>query len=497
MVARVTQRDWRDDRIDELEQQLKAALAQNVTLAQQLKGALERIAELEERLGKSSRNSSKPPSSDSLKQQADRKKKAAAITKRSSKKRKPGGQPGHSRFSRQLVPAAEVDHHHDCIPESCERCSTQLRGRDPNPQLHQVTTLPAVRPVVDQWALHALECVVCAHVTRGRLPEGVPSGAFGPNVVAVVTLLIGVCRLGKRAVQQVLSDLFGLQMSLGAVIGCQQLGSEALESPVAEARDFVRHATVKHSDETSWRQGADRAKVWLWTVVTASVTVFAIQRERSTEAAKTLLGKLGGVLVSDRYSAYSFWRPWMRQVCWSHLIRDFVAIAERGGTSTRIGDDLLAEAKRLFGWWHRVQEEDLSRERFQTYVRPLRKRIHALLTQGQNCKQLKTARTCTKILLLFDALWLFVDRAGIEPTNNTAERAVRHGVLWRKISGGTHSEQGSRFVERILTVVATLRQQNRNILAFILAACEARLTGARSPSLLPESAPARKFARAA
>jgi transposase len=299
-------------------------------------------------------------------------------------------------------------------------------------------------------------------------------------------MLIGVCRLGKRTVQQLLSDLFGLSISLGAIIGCQQLGSEALEAPVDEARQFVRHATVKHSDETSWRQGADRAKVWLWTVVTKSVTVFAIQRERSTEAAKTLLGKLGGVLVSDRYSAYSFWRPWMRQVCWSHLIRDFVAIAERGGTSTRIGDALLEEARRLFGWWHRVRDGDLSRERFQTYVRPLRKRVHALLTQGQACKPPKTARTCTKILQIFDALWLFVERAGVEPTNNPAERAVRHGVLWRKISGGTHSERGSRFAERVLTVVATLRQQNRNILTFIRAACEAKLARTQWPSLLPE-----------
>jgi transposase len=486
MVQRVTQRDWRDDRIDELEQQLKAALAQNARLAQQLKGALERIAELEEKLGTSSRNSSKPPSSDSPKQQADRKKKAASITKRSSRNRKPGGQPGHQKFSRQLVPAAEVDHHHDCIPESCENCDAKLGDRDPSPQLHQVFKLPEVRPEVDQYALHAVECAGCGHVTRGCLPEGVPTGAFGPSVVAMVTMLIGVCRLGKRTVQQLLSDLFGLSISLGAIIGCQQLGSEALEAPVDEARQFVRHATVKHSDETSWRQGADRAKVWLWTVVTKRVTVFAIQRERSTDAAKTLLGKLGGVLVSDRYSAYSFWRPWMRQVCWSHLIRDFVAIAERGGTSTRIGDALLEEARRLFGWWNRVRDGDLSRERFQTYVRPLRKRVHALLTQGQACKQPKTARTCTKILQIFDALWLFVERVGVEPTNNPAERAVRHGVLWRKISGGTHSEKGSRFAERVLTVVATLRQQNRNILAFIRAACEAKLARTQSPSLLPE-----------
>lgn len=483
MVGALAQRDWRDDRIEELERLLKAAL--------------ERIAQLEEQLGQSSRNSSRPPSSDSLKHQAERKKKAAAITKRSSAKRRPGGQPGHKKFSRQLVPAAEVDRHHDCIPERCEACAMKLHGRDPEPQLHQVVSLPPIQPEVDQYALHAVECLGCGHVTRARLPSGVPTGAFGPSVVAIVTLLIGVCRLGKRTVQHLLRDLFGLEMSLGAVIGCQQLGSDALEAPVNEARQFARHAMVKHSDETSWRQGADRAKVWLWAVVTAGVTVFAIQRERSTEAAKTLLGKLGGVLVSDRYSAYSFWRPSLRQVCWAHLIRDFVAIAERGGSSTRIGDALLAEAKRLFGWWHRVRDGDLSRERFRTYVRPLRKRVHALLTQGKACKQPKTARTCSKVLDVFNALWLFVERTGIEPTNNVAERAVRHAVLWRKLSGGTHSEQGSRFVERILTVVATLRQQNRNALAFLRAACEARLKGTQPPSLLPQSVAPARYSRAA
>jgi len=221
MVRRLTQRDWRDDRIDELEKQLKVALAQNEKLEQLLKAALGRIAILEERLGTSSRNSSKPPSSDSPKQQADRKKKAAAITKRSSKKRKPGGQPGHKGFSRALVPPEEVDRHHDCIPESCDNCAAALRGRDPSPQLHQVFKLPEVRPEVDQYAIHAVECDGCGYVTRGRLPNGVPTGAFGPSVIAMVTMLIGVCRLGERTVQQLLSDLFGLSISLGAVIGCQ------------------------------------------------------------------------------------------------------------------------------------------------------------------------------------------------------------------------------------------------------------------------------------
>lgn len=483
--------DPRDERIAELEQLLAAALAQNAEL-------VARITELEEKVRKSSRNSGKPPSSDTPAQEGERKKKAAAITKPAGEQRKPGGQPGHERHLRELVPATEVTRHHDCVPEQCERCAKALVGRDPTPLLHQVFGLPPVRPEVDQYALHGLGCE-CGHVTRGKLPDGVPRGQFGPSIVAVVTLLMGVCRLGKRSVQDILADLFGLDISLGAIIGCQELGSSALEAPVEEAKDLVRtaRAPVKHSDETSWRQGPTRAKVWLWVVVTASVTVFAIQRERSTEAAKTLLGKFGGVLVSDRFSAYGFWRLWMRQVCWSHLIRDFVAIAERGGESTRIGDALLDEARKLFGWWHRVRDGTLSRKNFQIYVRSLKNRVGALLDDAAACPHRKTARTCAKIRKVFPALWLFVDREGVEPTNNAAERALRHAVLWRKISGGTHSELGSRFVERILTVVATLRQQERNVLAFLRAACEAQLNASQSPSLLPASGLTHQLQKAA
>jgi transposase len=478
-----------------LERQLAAALARNAELEA-------RLAALEERLRKSSRNSSKPPSSDTPAQEAERKKKAAAITKPSGEApRKPGGQRGHEKFTRKLVPAAKVTRHHDCIPERCERCAQQLLGRDPNPLLHQVFALPKVQPEVDQYALHGLGCPnpECGHVTRAKLPAGVPTGQFGPSIVAVVTLLIGMCRLGKRQVQAVLADLFGLELSLGAVIGCQELGSAALAAPVEEAKDFVRSASaqVKHCDETSWREGPQRAKVWLWTVVTASVTVFAIQRERSTEAAKALLGKFGGILVSDRFSAYGFWRLWMRQICWSHLIRDFVAIAERGGESARIGDALLDEARRLFAWWHRVRDGTLSRKNFRIYVRNLKNRVGALLDEGKADAQSATARTCAQIRKVFPALWLFVERAGVQPTNNAAEQTLRHAVLWRKISGGTHSQAGSRFVERILTVVATLRQQNRNVLDFVRAACEAKLTGSQPPSLLPSSGPTNLLSKAA
>jgi len=453
--------DPRDARIAELEKQLAAALA--------------RIAHLEELVRKSSSNSSKPPSSDAPGKKLFRRPKPSG--------KKPGGQPGHKGWKRALVPAEEVDRHHDCVPSECARCAAPLAGSDPTPLLHQVFHLPEVKPFVEQYALHELGCGVCGTATRAELPAGVPTRSFGPSVVATIAVLIGAYRMSKRSVQVLLADLFGLSISLGAIIGSQRVASEALAAPVDEAKRYVAAAAVKHADETSWRDGT--GLVWLWAAVTPLVTVFLIHAHRSTDAAKSLLGKAKGVLISDRYSAYTWWPVWERQVCWAHLIRDFTAIAERGGESKRIGDALLAESKQLFLWWNRFRDGKLSRESLRKYVSPLRKRVDALLDEGVATKHAKTSRTCVKIQSVGCCLWYFVDEEGVEPTNNPAERAVRHGVLFRKVSQGTKSAAGSHFVGRVLTAHATLRQQGRNVLAFVRAACEAQLHGTEPPSLLP------------
>ena len=478
-------RDWRDDRIAELEAQLRVRDVQIAAL-------LARVERLEEQLRSSSGNSSKPSSSDGPKQSADQKAKRA----KKSKGRRPGGQPGRLKCSRALVPPSEVTKFHSVKPDCCAACKRKLHGADPKPTLHQVAHLPEVTPWFEQWSLHALGCP-CGHTTRAQLPPGVPRGAFGPSIVAVTAVLMGACRAGKRVTQSVMADLFGVQMSLGAVVGCQKLVSKALAEPVQEAVQFMQGAELKHSDETSWYQGALRSRVWLWVAVTTAVTVFAIQTHRSAKAAQALLGKAKGTLISDRYSGYTWWPLSDRQVCWAHLMRDFTAISERSGAAKHIGLALLDEGHRLFHWWHRVLDGTLSRKNFHIYTRSLQNRVRALLVQAQASADEKTARTCTKLIRIFPALWLFVDTEGVEPTNNRAERAIRHGVLWRKISLGTHSEHGSRFVERILTTVATLRQQNRNLLAFIRQACEAQLSGSESPSLLPSLAIKSQLAKAA
>jgi len=157
----------------------------------------------------------------------------------------------------------------------------------------------------------------------------------------------------------------------------------------------------------------------------------------------------------------------------------------RGGRSKKLGDALLAQAHQMFTWWHRVRDGTLKRSSFRSAMTPLRREVERLLDAGSRCGVPKTAGTCQDMLKRREALWTFVHVEGVEPTNNTAERAIRPGVLWRKGSFGTQSAEGSRFVESMMTVVATWQQQQRNVLEYLTAACEAALRGEAAPSLLP------------
>ena len=182
------------------------------------------------------------------------------------------------------------------------------------------------------------------------------------------------------------------------------------------------------------------------------------------------------------------WPIRKRQLCWAHLLRAFTAFSELGGAAGKLGEHLLADAQQMFEWWYQVKDGTLSRSTFRVYMGPLRASMKMLLEQGARCRSPAVAATCRDLLKLYPAMWTFVRVEGIEPTNNDAERAIRHAVIWRKSSFGTHSPEGSRFVERILTASATLKQQGRNIVDFIERACEASLHGRKAPSLLPSCA---------
>ncbi|MBI4677977.1 MAG: IS66 family transposase [Elusimicrobia bacterium] len=466
----------------QLEKQVKALAEEVARLREENRRLKARVSELEERLGQNSRNTSKPPSSDppSL----------PPPPPKTGSGRKPGGQPGHTGHQRELVPEADVDEVIPVKPTQCRDCGAALHGEDPAPRRHQVAEIPQVKPRISEYQLHALICGHCSAVTIADLPPGVPSGAFGPRAVATVSLLTSFYRLGRRAAVEAMQDLFGLRMSLGSVPACERIASAVLAEPVSEAQAYVKEQAIKQADETSWFEGASRTRVWLWVAFTQQVTVFLIRASRGTDIAKELLGQTLGVLVTDRWCGYTWWPLRWRQLCWAHLKRHFQAFVDAGGKAGRIGQALLVEEKLLFEWWHRVRDGTLARSTFRVYTVALRRRVKALLRRGSACGHGKTQATCRELLKLEPAMWTFVRLAGVSPTNNASERAIRRGVIWRKLCFGTHSEAGSRFAERMLTVTATLRQQGRGVVDYVTSSIEASLRGERPQSLLPTAAKA-------
>jgi len=446
---------------------------------------------LREQTKRSSGNSSQPPSSDPPS--------APPRNQRPSSGKKRGAQPGHEGHRRKLYRVEECRRVSDHRPRECRACGAALSGDDADPVRHQVVELPEVRPLVDEYRLHQLTCPDCGETTRAPLPVDVPVSGYGPRLVASVGLLSGPYRLSQRQTQQALSDFYQVAVALGTINTLRQEVSAALAGPVEQAREFAQAQAVANADETGWRQGngdgnnGQRRKAWLWVLVTTWVTVFQIHLSRSQAAAKELLGGFAGYLVTDRWSGYGWWPLQRRQLCWAHLIREFHKMAERGGPSQAIGEGLLQQARRLFQLWHRVRDGTMTREAFGAAVVEIGAAVKQRLEEGaayevarrEKSVRAQTARTCRQLLKVEEALWLFVRVPGVEPTNNAAERALRPAVIWRRTSLGTQSSLGSQFVARMLTVTLTLRSQQRPVLEYLTAACQAARQGMTAPSLRP------------
>ena len=432
--------DPRDERIAELER-IVAEQARTIERLERL------VRELTAKLGNNSRNSNKPPSTDPK----PRRKKTGSKLKR-------GGQLGHTGVTRGLVddPDAIVP----VLPPQCSCCGKRLSGRDLAPQREQVIELPEIHPHVTEYQLHALTCR-CGVTTRAQLPVHI-RGGYGPRLCALVAHLTGALRLSKRSTSQLMWDLLGVPMAEGTVCKVEQRVACALAPAHAEAVAAVQSASLVHADETGWRE--DKQRAWLWVFATVSISLFAIARTRGRSVVEQTLGPtFAGFLVSDRWGPYKHVDVRRRQLCWAHLLRDFNWMLERStGDTVEHIEALQANAEEIFHHWHRLRNGELTRRGFQRRVTNLRYRVEDELAwlRAYACKGV--AGKAKEILNLKAALWTFVDNVGIEPTNNHAEQQVRHAVIWRKCSYGTDTAAGSRYVERVLTVVQTARKQKRN-----------------------------------
>ena len=439
---------------------------------------LAKIADLEEKLNKNSHNSSKPPSSDGPAV------KPAPPKPATGKKR--GGQPGHPRQSRALIPTADCHRVVPCFPAACRNCSKPLAGTDPNPLRFQVTELPPVRPEVTEYQRHRLVCS-CGCSTCGPLPTGV-TGQDGPRLRAWVVLLTGRYRMSKENAANLTGDVFGVSLSAGQVCSVEAGAGRVLQ-PVADEILQAARRSASNIDETSMGRGR-----WLWVMVTAVGTAFQIVSGRNRSELLNLIGEnYVRVLTSDRHSLYSHLWAGRHQLCWAHLRRDFQAMIDRDNDGSDVGRELLTLSDELFGLWKRVRDGTLTKKAFASKMsRPgrFRTRLDAALKRGLAGGCAKTRGTCGQLIEREASLFRFAFNDGVEPTNNAAERAIRHGVIWRKQSHGPKSESGATYLANIWSVVETCRQQGRKVWDFLADCFEATQAGRPLPRLVaPETQP--------
>lgn len=385
-----------------------------------------------------------------------------------------------------MVPADDVKVTHDLYPESCANCGGTLPAKaceELEPLRQQVAEIPAIEPEVTEYRRHRCRCAACGEVSVATLPAGVPEGNFGPNLRALLIVLSGRFRLSRREVREFCGEALGLSISVGCIDNmCRGIG-ESLGQPVEEIAAEIQSAPVVHADESGWRQSG--ARYWIWVVVTSTLAMYMISQSRGAQVIRTMLGdRFHGDLVSDRWSAYLIIEAIRRQLCWSHLMRDFQGFVDRGGVARAFGTEGVWLARALFSIWHRFQHAAISRGEMQALMALVEIRVGKLLQSGLASADKKVVGFCKHLLPLESALFLFSRVPGVEPTNNRAERALRPIVLWRKGSFGTNSAQGSRFVERMMTVVMTCRLQGRSVLTYLRAVCLAQDRGKRAPSLL-------------
>jgi transposase len=435
----------------------------------------ERLAKLELRLGQNSRNSSLPPSSD-----------RGQAPKRPARKRsgrKQGGQPGHEGRSRELIedPDEVVEHR----PERCRKCGRELAGDERvvgSPVGHQVIELPDTIVVTTEHRLLKVCCPGCQTHTRAELPAAVEPGAFGPRLRATIVMLAAML-MSRRATLTLLADMFGARISLGSIDNILKTASDALQAPWEAIKRAVQSADVANADETSWARAGHR--LWLWAALSATAACYRIDTTRARTAARELLGDFDGLLVSDRYSVYDFIDPDRRQVCLSHLARNFQGFAERPGAAGRHGQQIKALIDEAMRADTQARADGRALQWHTGPLHDIHNRLMGAVEAGERSHTTDLARLCATILDIWPTLWNFTEHAGAEATNNRAERALRHAVLWRKTSNGTQTEAGERFVERILSIRETCRLNDQPLHHYLVEVHTARLTGQPTPTPLP------------
>ena len=478
--------------VERLRQQLTEQAEQIAENKQQIADAEKQIADLERQLAlrkQNSTNSSKPPSSDGLageSRQRGRPKKS---------RRKVGGQPGHPGTHRPLVPAERVDEVRVVLPEQCQHCGHSLTGpveqvrTSGHPHRHQVTEVPPIQAHIIEYQCDRVVCPECGGSTRAALPPEA-AGQFGPQLTALIAYLTVVCRMPRRVVEALLGQVLEIEISLGSTQKCWEEASQAVAAPCQELEQRLKDEPVLNIDETGWRTNG--AKRFLWAFVASRYVVYTVAATRGSEVLMRLLGTVfQGILCSDRFSAYLKYHHGKAQFCWAHLKRNLLGIAEftKSSAVERFCRDALAEHAKLFRLWHKFRGGRIDRRQLLLRSIPIQQRIFALAERNLDSPHREVGNLAAALFEHNERLFSFLEHEGVEPTNNSAERALRTGVQWRKVCFGNRSATGELATARLLTVSETCGLQCLNILAYLSAAIATHRRRIPVVSILPRQLP--------
>jgi transposase len=433
----------------------------------------ERIARLERAARRSSRNSSQPPSADPPSTPPRRGKDSSG--------RKQGAQPGHEGKGRPLLPAWAVDETVVHWPVDCG-CGHVFCEADRvavgEPARCQVEELPVMAVTVTEHRCQHVRCPGCGTCQTGRLPDGVAESAFGPRLQAAVVMLSVRNRISRRDVVELCEQLFSSRISTGTVDAILARAADALMVPCEDLLERVRSARAVNMDETGWRlRGSQRA---LWGMFSQRHAVLQITASRHDDHAKALLGASTAIVTSDRWWAYNHLTIKRRQICWSHLQRDFEFLAEGRGSDKDLGQAGLAVCEELFWTWE-IYQHTANRQELKRRVRVLQRQLKAVLREhaGKHARYRQSRRFARAMLKIWPGLWTFANRPGVQPTNNHAERCLRGAVIYRKLSLGSQSKHGEQRIARLLSAHTTCRLQKRSLHAYLIDVLTAR--AARRP----------------
>jgi transposase len=460
-------------------QRLQEQLEQQRIQLEQLQATVARLQEQLASARKDSSTSSKPPSSDIVK--------PSPPPPAGQHIRKPGGQPGHPRHERDLFPTEQIDLFLVHSLHACPCCGGPLRFNGQEALVVQQVDLQPARLTIEQHTSPEYWCVHCANHFKAALPEHISKGGLvGPRLTTLIAYLKGFCHASFSTIRKFLRDVVGVTISRGQLSKIIAKVSDALDTPYQELLDALPAETVLNVDETGHKDNGNR--MWTWCFRASLYTLFKIDPTRSADVLIDVLGQeFDGVLGCDCFSAY---RRYMRefdvtlQFCLAHLIRDVKFLMSLPGKKEQAYGTTLRDAlRKLFGVIH--QREQMSKQEFQRRLEAARDCV--LRAGQQDVPTSRHAKAMAKRLQKYgEQYFTFVMTPGVQPTNNSAEQAIRFVVIDRHITQGTRSEGGQRWCERIWSVIATCTQQGRSVFDYLHAAVKAYFGEGVVPGLLPE-----------